>query len=166
MAVENATLCKLPDELLLEIFLHFSTIRSFQTQSWAFQDKEKERARQQENRVRQPALYNLCLTSQHLRRIAAPILYTSFTGSATWYGIEPLKLFHRTISEPNTAANSSGNFAVCLQYIENRLSDYLGNNLHTDTDHPDAAQMVAGYFRLLADIFNWHTTCNTSLSRA
>jgi hypothetical protein len=36
--------------------------------------------------------------------------------------------------------------------VENRLSDYLGNSLHADIEHPDAAQMVARYFCLLADI--------------
>jgi hypothetical protein len=152
MAIEDATLGGLPDELLLEIFLHLSSIRSYETQSWAFQDKEKERVRQGENHVRELALYNLCLTSQHLRRIATPLLYASFTGSATWYGIEPLRIFHRSISKPREATSAFVNYGGCLQYMVNRLSDYLGNNLHADIEHPNAAQMVTRYFCLLADI--------------
>jgi hypothetical protein len=152
MATEDVALGGLPDELLLEILLCLSTIRSYETQSWAFQNKQKESARQRENHTRQLALFNLCLTSQHLRRIATPILYASFTGSATWHGIEPLRLFHRTISRREEATSSFGNYAKCLQYVENRLSDYLGRNLYADTDLPDAAQMVARYFYLLADI--------------
>ena len=146
------TLRGLPDELLMEILQHLSTIRSYETQSAAFKHKQVEKARQQENHVRRLTLYNLCLASKHVRRIATPVLYSSFTGAATWHGIEPLRLFHRTISEAKASVGDQFKHADCLQYVENRLSDYRGNNLYADTELPDSLQMVARYFYLLADI--------------
>jgi hypothetical protein len=39
-----------------------------------------------------------------------------------------------------------------LEYVENRLSDYLGNSLYDDTTEHGAVDMVVQYFYLLADI--------------
>jgi len=152
MTAGNASLGSLPDELILEVLLYLNTIRSSETQSTAFKQKEKEKARQRENRNRQRTLWSLCLTSRCLKRLATPFLYASFTGSATWYGIEPLRLFHKTITTTGVFPDQGYIYAQHTQYVETRLSDYLGNNLYADTALPDAIHMVARYFCLLAEI--------------
>ncbi|KAF1935066.1 hypothetical protein EJ02DRAFT_460695 [Clathrospora elynae] len=152
MTTFMATFGGLPEELIQETLLHLSSIRSSEPQSTAFRDKKKEKARQCENRLRQRTLHTLCLTSHHLRRIATPILYASFTGSATWQGIEPMKLFHRTILSPDYAVGLKIKLAEYVLYVENRLSDYLGNSLHDGTELSGASHMVARYFYLLADV--------------
>jgi hypothetical protein len=154
MNTASAPLECLPDELLLEILLHLSTIRSFETQSTAFAQKEKEKARQRENRIRQLALHSLCLTSRHLSRLTTPVLYASFTGSATWHGIKSLQLFLKTITQPKGLSGNKPTYARYLQYVENRLADYLGNDLYAAIENSNALFMVADYFALLAKIIN------------
>lgn len=152
METETASLGRLSNELLLEIVLHLSTIRSYETQSTAFKQKATEKRRQRENRLRQLALYSLCLTSHQFNQIATPILYASFTGSTTFHGIEPLRLFRKTIAE--TKDSNGKSYTAYLQYVENRLADYLGNDLIEDATRPDAANMVVEYFSLLAEVIN------------
>jgi hypothetical protein len=152
MAQPATSLQDLPVELILEVVRHLGCIRSHDPQSTAFKEKEQEKARQCENHARQLALHSLCLTCHRLRTIATPTLYSSFVGSATWHGYAPLQLFHRTISSPNNATGLKIRLADSLQYVENRLSDYLGNSLYDDTEFYGAIHMVAQYFYLLADI--------------
>jgi len=83
-----------------------------------------------------------------------PLLYASFVSSATSYGFRPLQLFHRTICNPSPPIGFEIRLASCLLYVENRLSDYLGNSLYEDTESDDALPMITQYFRLLADIVN------------
>jgi hypothetical protein len=154
MTTSNAAFGNLAEELAEEILFHLSSIRSYEPQSTAFKDKKNEKARQRKNRVRQRALYAICLTSHCLRRIATPILYASFTGSATLHGWKTLQLFKRTICTPQATniATLRINHAECLLYLENRLSDYLGNNLYDDMEPSHAENMVANYFCMLADV--------------
>ena len=149
---QPTTITDLPDELILEIIRYFSCIRSNEPQATAFKEKEKEKSRQLENRTRQVALHSLCLTTHRLRHIATPNLYASFAGTATYHGYEPLKLFHRTLSNPGNGFGLKVRLTEFLQYAENRLCDYLGNNLYEDTDFYAAVYMVSHYFELLADI--------------
>ncbi|KAG9196003.1 hypothetical protein G6011_01124 [Alternaria panax] len=151
MKTENASLDGLPDELVLEILSYLMTARSYETQSTDFKNKEKEKKRQFENRARQQSLRSVCLTSRHMNRIAAPILYASFTGAATRHGLEPLKLFHqRTV-----ASDISNNKRIeYLQYVEVRLEDDQGNSLHADTFEAGTVYQAAHYFRLLAEVIN------------
>ncbi|CAO2649232.1 Nn.00g066170.m01.CDS01 [Neocucurbitaria sp. VM-36] len=155
MTTSATTLCDLPDELILETIRSLNVTRSYETQSTAFKEREKEKARQCENRVRQLALHSICLTSHRLRRIATPTLYAAFLGSATWHGFEPIRLFHRTISNPEHAIGLNVRLAECVQYVENRLSDYRGNSLHDDMSTSDATDMITQYFYLLADIIKY-----------
>ncbi|KAF2792858.1 hypothetical protein K505DRAFT_325870 [Melanomma pulvis-pyrius CBS 109.77] len=138
-------LMDLPDELLLQITECLHLIRSDQPQSQAFKSKEQERSRQRENHQRQKALYALCLTSRRLNRMAEPLLYSAFLGSSTWRGFRPIKLFHQTVSDrPGLARH--------VKYVENRLSDYLGNGLYDDMEFYGAVDMVQEYFLKLASI--------------
>lgn len=146
------TLCDLPNELILETISHLNSIRSYEPQSTAFKKRKEEIARQRENRVRQLALHALCLTSHHLRRIATPTLYASFIGSTTGYGFDPAILFHRTISSPGCAVGLNIRLAECLQYVENRLSNYLGNSLHDAGEYFDLYRLLSPYQELLANI--------------
>ncbi|KAF1833231.1 hypothetical protein BDW02DRAFT_470181, partial [Decorospora gaudefroyi] len=161
------TIHSLPDELLLEILRYLIAIRSFETQSTAFLNKREERARQCENRVRQLALYSLCFTSRNLRRVATPILYSSFTGSTTSHGLLILKLFHRTVSNSNNASGSNSRLTNHLLYVENRLADHLGNSLSADIRLAEPTHMVQKYFYLLSDIVrrapNLQHLCVTNL---
>jgi hypothetical protein len=151
MAAKTASLGGLPDELVLEILNHFHTIRSYETQSTAFKDQEKERTRQSENRILKRSLRNLCLTSRHVSRIATPILYASFTGAVTRHGLTPLNLFH----ERTSASHVPGRKCIeYLQYVEVRLEDDQGNSLRADTLEPDAVYQAAYYFQLLAHIIS------------
>ncbi|KAF1851263.1 uncharacterized protein K460DRAFT_329100 [Cucurbitaria berberidis CBS 394.84] len=152
MANLAITFCELPDELILETIRHLSSIRSYEPQSTAFKDKERERARQFENGVRQLALHSICLTSHRFRRIATPTLYASFLGSATLHGFDHVKLFYRTVSIPGYAVGLKVRLAEYVQYVENRLSDHLGNSLCADTEYYDTVIMVVRYFSLLADV--------------
>ncbi|OAL51451.1 hypothetical protein IQ07DRAFT_586953 [Pyrenochaeta sp. DS3sAY3a] len=147
----------LPDELLQAIIINLSVIHSYEPQSTAFKDQQKEIARQRENRTRQLALHSLCLTSHHLRRIATPILYESCVGSATVHGLEQLELFHRTISSPNNALGLDVRLAEYIKYVENRLGDYLGNTLYDDIEFHSDDRMPAVYFYILSEIIN-HAT--------
>ncbi|KAH9872920.1 hypothetical protein J1614_005315 [Plenodomus biglobosus] len=150
--------CDLPDELLLEIMCHFESVRASEPQSIALNNLKRERTRQSRNQRRQRTLRSLCLTSRHVRRIATPVLYASFTGTLTWKGIEHLRLFHRTISSGMDPDTHRMPLSKCIRYIENRLSNHLGNSLYanpdtdTDTEDYDTAHMAARYFYLLAEI--------------
>jgi hypothetical protein len=146
----------LPDELVLEVVNHFACIRSHDTQSIAFKEKKKEKARQRENRERQLVLHALCLSCHRLRSIATPILYASFVSSATIYSFKTLRLFHRTICVSGQSVDPKICLAECLQYVENRLSDHLGNSLLADTNSnaDEALLMVPQYFSMLADVVN------------
>lgn len=152
MPASMATLQSLPDELILEIIQQLSCVRSYQTQSTAFRDRKGERARQHENRRRQLALHALCLTSRGVRAIAVQVLYASFTGSLTCYGLKPLKLFHRTVTSSDVGAGLRHRMIEYLQYIENRLADHLGNSLSQNSYRKDARNMAAEYLCLLASI--------------
>lgn len=149
----TTTINDLPDELLLHIFSNLNSIRSYKPQSTAYQHIDNENQRQSENCIRQRTLHSLCLTCHRVRHIATPFLYASFLGSANWHGLEPLKLFHRTISAPAYASGLNVQLSECVQYIENRLSDTFGNSLVEDvaSEGYDAIHMVARYFYLLAD---------------
>jgi hypothetical protein len=142
----------LPDELILEVMRYFDCIRSYEPQSSAFKEKRKERSRQCKNRESQVVLHSLCLSSRRLREIATPILYASFVGSATWHNLKSLQLFYRTISGLKPGLGMQVRFGEYLHYIENRLSDHLGNSLSEDSKQSGATLMVTEYFRLLAGI--------------
>jgi hypothetical protein len=135
----------LPDELVLHILSYYHAIRSYEPQSQAFKEKAKEKDRQRENHLRRKALCAVSLTSQRLKRVAEPILYSAFVGSLTWMGVRSLCLFHRTLTERPV-------LAPCIQYIEIRLSDYLGNGLYDDLELYGAVDMVTEYFNTLASI--------------
>jgi hypothetical protein len=146
---------ELPDELVLEIFNHFACVQSYEPQSVAFKRREEEKARQRDNREKQLALYALCLTSHRTRAIATPILYSSFVSCTTLYSLKPLQLFNRTICSSEPAPGLNVRFADCVQYIENRLSDYLGNSLRADiadVKGEEGLLMVSKYFTLLAEV--------------
>jgi hypothetical protein len=148
-----ASLQNLPDELILGIIQQLSCIRSYETQSTAFRDREGERARQCENRLRQLALHALCMTSRKLRAIATPLLYSSFTGSLTWYGLKPLQLFRRTITAPDAEVCVGRRRLIeYLQYVENRLADHLGNSLSQDSSRHHTRSMATEYLCVLASI--------------
>jgi hypothetical protein len=140
-------LCNLPDEILLYVIAHYETIRSDESQSQAFQNKDKEKTRQRENRARQQTLYALCLTCKRLNNFCTPFLYASFFGATTLYGSGPLQSFSRTIS-------ANHNLAKHIQYVENRLSDFLGHSLDHDLeDDADGAEdMLLQCDRLLGTI--------------
>ncbi|KAH7074504.1 hypothetical protein BKA63DRAFT_414629 [Paraphoma chrysanthemicola] len=148
------TLCDLPDELLLHVTHQLRCTRSLQPQSTAFKDKAKEKSRQCENRRRQVALHALCLTNRHLHKIATPLLYSSFLGSATSHGLKPLELFHRTITTTQATTKSSTPLVHNLKYVENRLSDHLGNSLYADAEEDNVVTTASRYFSLLAEIVN------------
>lgn len=154
MTVNSSSFYDLPDELLQDIILNLSVIHSYEPQSTAFKNQQKERARQRENRTRQVALHSLCLTSHHLRQIATPILYASCVGSATFHGLERLELFYRTVSSPYNAFGLDMRLAVYIKYVENRLSDYLGNNLYDDIGSCSGDRMPSDYFYILSKIIN------------
>lgn len=150
-----ATFSDFPDEIILEVIKNYDTIRSFETQATAFDKKREETTRQRENRMRQRTLHSICLTSHRLRRIATPILYASFIGCTTFEGLEPLRLFHRAISQFKTPGSLHTPLSECVQYVENRLADWQGNSLHEDTSVSGASEMVVEYFQLLSDIVKW-----------
>jgi hypothetical protein len=161
-------LCDLPDEILLEVVRSYEIIRSYETQSTAFKYRGKEKGRQLDNHIRQRALSALCLTSHRLRCISLPTLYASSLSCATWHGLRQLHLFHRTISSPHNAVGQSKRLAEYLQYVENRLADYLGNSLQDDEFYH--ANSAARYFRLLSDVVlcapNIQHLCVVSLEHA
>jgi len=152
MRGQTQNLEDLPDELILETVHYFNCIRSYETQGIALQRRWQEEERQRENRARQRALYSLCLTTRRLRRIAVSTLYASFTGSVSWYGMEPLRLFHRTISSSECATGLKARLVDHVQYVENRSADFLGNNLGDDAEGPEFEYLLARYYYLLADI--------------
>ena len=142
-AFPPASLPALPDELILQIVSTFKAVRSEQPQSQAFRNKTEEKGRQRQNRLHQAVLSSLSLTSQKFNRISTPILYSSFIGSTTIHGVGLLRSFLATVM----ARPDLGN---CIEYVENRLSDYLGNDLLHDMDFHEAESMVAEYFVKLA----------------
>ncbi|KAJ4366781.1 hypothetical protein N0V83_007306 [Neocucurbitaria cava] len=148
MAAPATTLLDLPDELILEIIRPLSCIRSYETQSTAFKDKKKERARQHENHVRQLALHSICLASRRLRGIAIPTLYASFNASASLYGYERVRLFHRTITSLEHGLGLNSRLAEYIQYVEIRLADSHGNHLSNDLETLELSQ----YYYLLGEI--------------
>jgi hypothetical protein len=148
-----ASLQTLPDELILGIAQQLSCIRSNETQSTAFRDREGEKSRQSENCIRQSALHSLCLTSRQLRAITTPVLYSAITGSLTWYGLKPLQLFHRTVTAPAAGIGRGQRRLIeYLQYVENRLADHLGNSLSQDSSRHQARSMATEYLSLLASV--------------
>lgn len=154
MEPENASLEGIPDELLLEILLHLSTIRSFETCSTIYDKREKEKARQRENRLRQLSLSNLCRTSRHLNRLAVPALYAAFTGSSTWFGIWSLRRFHYEITAPRHSLGKDHTYARYLRYVENRFTDSKGNDMVATLNNPQDLSMIKEYFSLLAGVVN------------
>jgi hypothetical protein len=122
------TLFDLPDELLLLVISKLLAIRLDQPQSLAFKDRQRETDRQYENFFRKSALYALCLTTKRLNRLAVPTLYGAITGSTTSYGIDPLRLVWRTLTEKEELRSH-------VQYIENLFEDCLGNKLIYDIDY-------------------------------
>ncbi|KAF1957669.1 hypothetical protein CC80DRAFT_547563 [Byssothecium circinans] len=157
-----AGISSLPDELILNVLSNFETVRSDEPQAQAFQEKDHERNRQRENRASQLALHTLCLVSRRLNGLGTPFLYASFFGSATNYGLGPVQAFHRTISERSDLAKH-------VEYVENRLSDYLGNDLLHTILH-EAENIVPEYFRLLGTIIclspNLQQLCVISLENS
>ncbi|KAF2651143.1 hypothetical protein K491DRAFT_720086 [Lophiostoma macrostomum CBS 122681] len=140
------SLMVLPNELLLQVVCRLQTIRSFDPQSRAFRDREKEKTRQRDNHQRQYALHALTLTSKPLRDMALSTLYAAFTGASTIHGLKRLRLFARTLSERPC-------YHRYLQYIEVRQGDYLGNALFIDFDDdesPEAPAFLEHYYALLA----------------
>jgi hypothetical protein len=150
MVSENASLDGLPDELMQEIVEQLNAIRSYDVRPPELthpEDLEKDKKRQHENHIRQLALHSLCLTSHRLRRIATPMLYAYFIGTATEYGIERLRLFNERLLASTVSGDGLDKH---LKYMEVRLSDYLGNESYSNrTNPPDA--VVGRYFRILAD---------------
>lgn len=144
------SICDLPDEILLGVLRGLEAIRSYETQSIAFKHKGAEKGRQRENKIRQQALYALCLTSQRLRCISLPTLYASSITCATRMGLGKLELFHKTISSPENAIRQSKPLAEHLKYVENRLADYLGNSLQDDEVFQEKS--VSRYFHLLSRV--------------
>ncbi|KAJ4302966.1 hypothetical protein N0V90_001857 [Kalmusia sp. IMI 367209] len=150
---EQRSLLDLPDELLLFIVSNLQAIRLEQPQSQAFRDKEKESARQYENYFRRTALHALSLASKRLNRLVVPILCSAIIGSTTRYGIVPLRLFWKTITEKQE-------MRLHVQYVENLLSDCLGNDLFHDVSAYGIEDMeftvdfyvVCEYFEKLAGI--------------
>jgi hypothetical protein len=138
-----ASLLGLPDELILQIISSFEVIRSDEPQSQAFRDKTKEKSRQRQNHDGQAVLHALCLTSRTLNRVSTSRLYSSFVGSTTLHGIGLLRSFLATVTSKPELGNH-------IEYVENRLSDYLGNDLLHDMDFHEAETMVAEYFVRLA----------------
>jgi hypothetical protein len=135
----------LPEELILLVFSHLQPIRSYEPQSQAFKAKAKEKDRQRENDCRRKALYALSLTSRNLRRFAEPVLYSAFVGSLTWKVLRSIQLFHRSLRERAALAHH-------IQYIEVRLSDYLGNGLYHDLEIFGAVDKLIVYFKILANV--------------
>lgn len=148
--VEMGVLCDLPDELLVNVVHFFDIIRSHETQSTAFRDKNSEKARQCENNIRQRTLHALSLASQRLRRVSLPILYSSSVTCATSNGLESLQLLHRTLTNSEYALGQTKRLREHLRYLENRLADYKGNSLQDDEDFQQGS--VRLYFQLLADL--------------
>lgn len=136
---------RLPAELVLHILSYYHPIRSYEPQAQAFKQKAKEKDRQRENHLRRKTLCALSLTSNRLKRIAEPVLYSAFVGCLTWMGVRSLSLFHRTVTEEPALAR-------CVRYIEIRLSDYQGNGLYDDLELYGAVDMVKKYFETLAAI--------------
>jgi hypothetical protein len=135
---------ELPEELILYMVCNLKAIRSEEPQSQAFKNPSRERARQRENRLRQATLHSLCLSCHKLCRIATPVLYSSFVGSTTLYGVRLLNVFFATLS-------TRQELGLHVEYVENRLSDYLGHALHNDLKNfPNSAGFVADYFVKLA----------------
>lgn len=144
------SLCNLPDEILLDVIHFLEAIRSYETQSTAFKNKEAEKARQCENHIRQQALHALCLTSHRLRRLSLPILYSSSITCTTSSGLRSLQLLHRTITSSNNALGQTKRLSEHLRYVENRLADYKGNSLQDDEAFQQG--LVTTYFQLLAGL--------------
>ena len=139
------SLMVLPNELLLLVVSSLQTVRSFEPQSRAFRFKQREKMRQRDNHQRQYALHALTLTSKTLRDMALPTLYAAFTGSSTFHGLQKLQLFARTISEQPFRHQH-------LQYIEVRLSDYLGTDLYDALydETPESLTFLEEYYAVLA----------------
>jgi hypothetical protein len=168
MVTKDASLSGLPVELVLEILHHFRIIRCYEMYPGPWTYKSKENTRQFENNILQQSLRSVCLTSRLLNRIAIPMLYASFTGSVTRYGLKRLRLFRETTM---AFYFSGGNCIEHLQYVEVRISATRRKSLYADSlqqidpsnydrdgsageEVPDAAHLAA-YYHLLADIIRW-----------
>lgn len=127
-STRTRSLLDLPDELLLLVIYELLAIRLDQPQSLAFKNRQKETDRQYENFYRRSALYALCLTSKRLNRLAVPALYDAIVGSTTNYGIDPLRLVWRTLTDREELRSY-------VHYIENLLEDCLGNKLSSDLEN-------------------------------
>lgn len=160
-----SSLCDLPDEILLEVVRYFAAIRSYETQSVAFRNKQIEKERQRENNLRQRTLYALCLTCRRLRFVSLPTLYGSSITSATQDGLRRLGRLYRTISSQQQALGQSKRLSEYILYVENRLADHRGNSLSDDEYFQE--HLAVNYFQLLALIFlnasNIENLCTVSL---
>lgn len=139
----------LPAELLVSIVQHLHLIRSYEPQSIAFKQKENEKKRLRENRLRTSTLASLCLTCKQLRMIATPVLYASFASVATEPGLYTLQLYCNTLD--HKAPGLDNYYSDFLVYLEDRLSDHLGNSL-SDMAEDYGEGLVNEYFDLLSSI--------------
>ncbi|KAI4613307.1 uncharacterized protein J4E87_009954 [Alternaria ethzedia] len=147
MSSKNASLEGLPDELVQEIITHLDAIRSCDT-LFRFTKHQKDVAieanRQSDNHIRRLALYSLCLTSRCLKRMATPILYASFIGTAAEHGTKPLQLFRERILDSSDSGEELNKY---LKYVEIRRMDKKCQNdsipPHTVAQH---------YLTMLADV--------------
>ncbi|KAI4678932.1 uncharacterized protein J4E88_006220 [Alternaria novae-zelandiae] len=147
MNSKNASLEGLPDELVQEIITHLDAIRSYDT-LFRYTEHQKnvaiEANRQSDNHIRRLALYSLCLTSRCLRRMATPILYASFIGTAAEHGTEPLQFFRERILDSSRSVEELNKY---LKYVEIRRMDKKCQNdsipPHTVAQH---------YLTMLADV--------------
>lgn len=151
-AQDTACLHDLPDEMIVEIFTHLNCIRSFETQSKAFKNKDRERARQHENNLRTRSLYSLCLTSHRLRALATSILYANYCGASSLPGAARLRCFQRTIASPTNAVGLNLRLSQCVRYIENRSADISGDILSNSIRNDDLRHKMARYHALLANV--------------
>jgi ribosomal protein S7 len=155
-----ATLQDLPNELVLEVVLHFSYIPHGRPLSTILMDQSERRLT---NRESQLTLRSLCLTCRRLRKIAIPILYESFSEVTTWHGPEPLQLFLRTISSPKPGIGLQVRFVEYLQYVENISEDRMNRRSLRNLTFEERTRLTARYFQVLAEIVKC-ATCLRSLS--
>jgi len=147
MSSKNASLEGLPDELVQEIITHLDAIRSYDT-LFRYTEHQKnvaiEANRQSDNHIRRLALYSLCLTSRRLRRMATPILYASFIGTAAEHDTEPLQLFRERILDSSGSGEELNKY---LKYVEIRRMD---KKLQNDSIPPHT--IARHYLTMLADV--------------
>lgn len=147
MEFEHESLDVLPDEMVQEIIGQLGVIRSYDTQ-FKYTKHQKdgvlEANRQYENQIRRLALYNLCLTSRRLRRLANPILYASFIGTATEHGTETLQLWRERVLDRSGSGEELNKY---LKYVEIRRMDKWCQN-----DNIPPHIIAQHYLTVLADV--------------